>query len=401
MKESKYSKYAEYIKENARKFNYSVNKLAYRIAKMEGRKNSTGAIRDYVAGVLRGMSQINQELNDRGIDSTKWDIAWIKTDKGSYRLKKDIVTYSEVREELKQELKEYSPNFPIIERQPLDEPHLLIIDPADPHIGKVGRKEMTGEENSTDITVERLLTGVEKLLRKAKNHNIEKIILVIGNDALHIDSNKKSTTAGTLQDTDKFWWEIFRIAKDAYKQIIEMCISVADTHVVYCPSNHDYHLGFALADVLEAYFTNSKNVSFDVSPAIRKYVKYGVNMIGFTHGDWNKWSALPDLMKTEAKQAWATSKVGYWYVHHIHHKDRRKIKGGERHHLEKEYSDVTVLGKHADIMQEDRTYVEYVRSISGTDTWHANSGYLGQKKALEAFIHHPIYGQTDRLTVIF
>jgi hypothetical protein len=42
--------------------------------------------------------------------------------------------------------------------------------------------------------------------------------------------------------------------------------------------------------------------------------------------------------------------------------------------------------------------VEYLRSPSGTDRWHADNGYTGAKVALEAFIHHPENGQVCRLT---
>jgi hypothetical protein len=49
----------------------------------------------------------------------------------------------------------YAPLYPKIDRSPIQDGHLLIIDPADVHIGKLSMIEETGEEYSIDISVQK------------------------------------------------------------------------------------------------------------------------------------------------------------------------------------------------------------------------------------------------------
>ena len=65
-------------------------------------------------------------------------------------------------------------------------------------------------------------------------------MLVLGNDILHRDNPKNTTTSGTFQDTDGSWTKAFYAGKDMYIKIIERLLTVADVHCVYNCSNHDY-----------------------------------------------------------------------------------------------------------------------------------------------------------------
>lgn len=397
---SKYDKYKSFILSIAESLDFNVNKIATKVAKKEG-VPTYGSIKDYVRSTLKKHSEIEKVLISKGIDPSLWDIAWIKTKEGSYRVKKDINELNVFYKKLLEELKSYSVKTKKIKRKKFKEPNLLVLDPADPHFGKRAVKAETGEDTNSIITEKRFKEGVKKLLEKASNFNLEKIILVVGNDMIHVDNKSFSTTNGTLQQTDCSWWEQILIAKKAYIEAITLCTQIADTHVVFCPSNHDYHLGFCIAQMLEAFFHNNSNVTFDTTILHRKYVLYGHNLLGFSHADKGKEASFPDLMKTEAKQAWAAAKFGYWYLHHIHHKNRKHYKGAKGLVLEKDYSDVTVIKNSQLENPTDRVYVEYLRSISGTDKWHFDEGYVGAVKAMEGFIHSPFYGQTDRISIIF
>jgi len=197
--------------------------------------------------------------------------------------------------------------------------------------------------------------------------------LVIGNDILHIDTPKRTTTSGTPQDTDGIWYENFLIAKSVYIKAIEMLLQVADVDVHYNPSNHDYTNGFFLADTLKSWFSNCNQVTFNTDISHRKYYRYGNSLIGTTHGDGAKDSDFPLLMAQECKD-WGECKHRYFYIHHIHHKKS------------KDYGSVCV---------------EALRSPSGTDSWHHRNGYQHSPKAIEAFIHSKQDGQIARITHIF
>lgn len=251
--------------------------------------------------------------------------------------------------------------------------HLLIVDPADIHIGKLADSFEVGGDYNSQIAVQRVKEGVQGILDKSKGFCIDKILFIGGNDILHIDTPKRTTTSGTPQDTDGMWYSNFLIAKELYIDILLQLLKVADVHFVYNPSNHDYTSGFFLADVIATYFKDMDNITFDTSIRHRKYFRYHNNLIGTTHGDGAKTTDLPLLMADESKD-WSDCKHRYIYGHHVHHK------------ISKDFIGVTF---------------ETLRSPSGTDGWHDRNGYTGVPKAIEGFLHHPQLGQVARLTHIF
>ena len=299
---------------------------------------------------------------------------WHKSKMFSLNVKNEPISYNDIKDDIIEEMRSHSPKYSKIKRSNVKDGHLLLIDPADIHIGKLASSFETGEEYNSQIAVKRVLEGVEGILNKSAGFNIDQIALIGGNDILHIDTPHRKTTAGTPQDTDGMWYDNFLTAKKLYVDIIERLMSVADVHFVYNPSNHDYTNGFFLSDVIQTWFKDSDNVTFDCSIAHRKYFRYYNNLIGTTHGDGAKSQDLPLLMAQESKESWAETKHRYVYTHHVHHK------------TSKDYPGVTV---------------ESLRSPSGTDGWHHRKGYQHNPKAVEGFLHHKQHGQIARITHIF
>jgi hypothetical protein len=299
---------------------------------------------------------------------------WYKSENFSIQVKPSSKSYFDLREEIVAQLKEYAPKYPKISYPKLKgDSHLLVIDPADVHIGKLSTSFETGEDYNNQIAVQRVRDGVNGILQKTKGFNIDQILLVIGNDILHVDTPKRTTTGGTPQDTDGMWYEAFLLAKSIYVEVIETLIQIAPVHVQYDPSNHDYTNGFFLADTLASWFSNHALITFNCSIAHRKYYTYGSNLIGTTHGDGAKEQDLPILMAQESPD-WSKTKHKYFYTHHIHHK------------RSKDYTGVCV---------------ESLRSPSGSDGWHHRNGYQHNPKAIEGFLHHKENGQIARITHIF
>jgi len=301
---------------------------------------------------------------------------WYKGKHFSIQTKNKIVSYSSVRESLLNELKQYSPKYPTINRKGKKGNNLLVIDIADLHINKYANKELTGEEYDSNIAVKRAIDGTRGLLEKSSGFGIEKILFVIGNDVLNTDNIFRGTTKGTQQDTDVHWLTAFKLARTCYVKCIELCMQVADVDIVHCPSNHDLMSGCFLADSIYAWFRNSKNVNFDISASYRKYYKYGLNMLEFEHGDKGKMSNLPLLMAQEQPKMWAETKFRYGYLHHVHHQDKNQFKSS------KDYIGVNIT---------------YLRSPSSADQWHSEQGYKSMV-AVEAFIHNFSHGRVAHLT---
>jgi hypothetical protein len=317
---------------------------------------------------------LEQECEEKGIPIDSVNHYWYKGKHFSLHVKNDSVSMDSMREDIIKEMNKYSPKYNKIERTKSKDSHCLVVDPADVHIGKLATAFETGEDYNSQVAVKRVLEGVKGILDKTSGFNIDKIVLIGGNDILHIDTPKRTTTAGTPQDTDGMWYDNFLIAKKLYVELIEQLVSIADVRFVYNPSNHDYTNGFFLADVIQSWFRNHQNISFDCSIANRKYFRYHNNLIGTTHGDGAKVHDLPLLMAQEAPSEWAQTKHRYVYTHHVHHKNAKDFIG------------VTV---------------ESLRSPSGADSWHHRNGYQHNPKAIEGFIHHPEHGQVARLTHIF
>jgi hypothetical protein len=320
---------------------------------------------------------LKEECDAKGVPFESVNHYWHKGKNFSMHVKNESVqlTWHDIKDTLIEEMSQYAPKYEPIKRESTKgDKHCLVIDPADVHIGKLSTSFETGEEYNSQIAVTRVIEGVEGILEKASGFNIDKIVLVGGNDILHIDTPRRTTTSGTPQDTDGMWYDNFLFAKQLYVDIIEKLVQVADVHFIYNPSNHDYTNGFFLADVIKTWFRSLHNVTFDCSISHRKYFQYGSNLIGTTHGDGAKSQDLPLLMAQEAAESWASTKHRYVYTHHVHHK------------TSKDYIGVTV---------------ESLRSPSGTDSWHHRNGYQHNPKAIEGYIHHPEHGQIARLTHIF
>jgi hypothetical protein len=326
-------------------------------------------------------SQFKHSLLSNGFDGDNWSHGWLKTKETSIFIKNEdgLITYDEMRDELVADMKKHAPKYPTLKRKKITDGHLFVVDPADVHIGKLALLAETNENYNIEIAKKRCLDGVQGLIEKASGFPIEKVLLVIGNDIIHIDNPHRTTTSGTGQDTDGQWWTMFREAKDLYVRLIEMLLPIADVEVVCCPSNHDFSTGFMLADTLSSWFNKTKNVTFNTDIVHRKYIEYGLNMLAFDHGDGSKVQDTKDLMADEQPEMWGRTKFRYAYKHHIHHKNKINWMSA------KDYIGITV---------------EYLRSPSGADAWHHRNGYISPK-AVEAFIHHPKYGQVARLTHYF
>ena len=321
-------------------------------------------------------SGILQAHKEHGVEHANSKFLWLKNKNSSipvqnpFYKKPEEKQLEELKEELIEDLKKYSPKFTKLKRSKLKDSQLLVIDLADLHIGKLADSFETGKEYNSQIAVNRALEGVKGILNKASGVNIDKILFIGGNDILHTDTPRRTTTGGTPQDTDGMWYRNFLMAKDLYIEILEILIGVADVHFAFNPSNHDYVNGFFLANVIETYFRNCNNITFDCDISHRKYFRYYNNIIGTTHGDGAKQDNRPLLMATETPH-YSECKKRYIYTHHLH---------------SKRYADYPGIT------------IEVLRSPSEADSWHHKNGYQHAPVAIEGFLHHKQHGQETRIT---
>ena len=329
--------------------------------------------------IITNHRALRVECETNGIPLSEVNHYWYKGKSFSLHVKNNGVSLDKVREDIIKAMDNHSPSYKKIKRIKSKDAHLLVIDPADIHIGKLSSSFETGEEYNSQIAVKRVKEGVQGILDKANGFNIDKILFFGGNDILHIDEPHRKTTAGTPQDTDGMWYDNFLTAKKLYIDILETLMSIADVHFVYNPSNHDYISGFMLSDSIQSWFRKSKNITFDISPKYRKYYQFHNSMLEFEHGHKGKMSNLPLQMANEQPQMWASTKFRYAYLHHVHHSDITQFKSGK---------DFTGCN------------VSYLRSPSSADLWHAESGY-NNMVAVEGFLHSKDMGRVSHITHYF
>jgi hypothetical protein len=359
------------------------------IARMVGRHESKVRERAKKMGLKHPNSnemrsnRVQQTIESMGIDPAQVDHGWIKTEEASIHFRNDVqqVNLEDLFQNHIEKAKKYSPKYPTIKREKIKDAHLLVVDIADLHIGKLALAIETGEDYNIQIAKDRAIQGVEGLIQQSQGFPIDRILMVIGNDILHFDTPKRTTTGGTPQDTDGMWHQIFDEALDVYVKIIERLASIADVDVVYNPSNHDYVSGYMLAQTVSAWFRQSKNITFDVSIRHRKHYTYGSNLITTSHGDGAKHHDMPYLMAHEHPD-WNNkeNQKRYVYLHHLHHK--KVTKWNSAHDTQ---------GIHLQVL----------RSPSAPDAWHDRQSFCTAPRAVEGFIHHKKWGQVASLTHYF
>lgn len=281
--------------------------------------------------------------------------------------------------------------------------NLLVVDIADLHIGKLCVASEVGFTYDRAEAIRRGLEGCRRLAQRAQLVGVARILFVIGNDIIHIDDPRGKTTSGTPQDTDGTLAVMWDDALAFYVACIDMLRGFAPVDILHCPSNHDWFAGYSLARALGAWYRDCPEVGaseYNTSHRHRKYYRFEGNLLGFTHGDGAKDADLPALMLDEVPQHLDGARRRYWYLHHLHHKKVNKGSGPMRRQTEKDLIGMTVIRDRAGLVDSDAPAIEHVRSASPPDGWHDRNGYVS-RQAVEAFIHDPHDGQTDRFTVFF
>lgn len=249
---------------------------------------------------------------------------------------------------------------------PDDERHMLEVGLMDLHVGKLAHESETGENYDAKIAVERARAALDDLLAQASHYPIERALLPWGNDLVHYDNLAGTTAGGTPQDRDSRYQLMFRRAFRLSVETITRCLDVAPVvEVVVVPGNHAPISEFTLGVALEAYFHAEPRVVIQNGPEPRKYVRYGVNLIGFAHGHNEPHKRLPLLMPVEARDLWADTTHREWHLGHFH---KSKLTDPVR------------------VDGENGVRTRILSSLSGVDSWHASMGYVGEPASAEAFV---------------
>ncbi len=268
--------------------------------------------------------------------------------------------------------------FPALKRKK-SRAHLLEISLYDAHFGKLCWGAETGIDYDLKIAASDYSHAVEDLLDMVRGFEVEKVCFPVGHDFFHVDNWSGTTAAGTVVDsTDDRFKKVFRVGFEAVRTAVMKCAEVAEVEVLWVCGNHDSSSSWYLTEMLSREFRDSDRIKVDNSCMTRKYRLYGISMIGYDHGDGMPLDRLPLIMATEKPDLWAKSVYRHYRVGHFHKKKQLKWVGSDTFNG----VEVTVLP-----------------SLSGTDKWHYENGFVNNLRTAEAALWNRDSGYAGSFSV--
>ncbi|HSH50739.1 MAG TPA: metallophosphoesterase, partial [Bacteroidales bacterium] len=230
------------------------------------------------------------------------------------------------KEEILNEIKTHSIKVPKLKQTSVKQNSTLAeIHIPDLHLGKVGVTELADKTRWKTITAfKNFQKVINYFISFLQNYPVNKILFVVGNDLFNTATSTPypQTTAGTPQSEDDYGQLIFRFGKYLIiESIYKLYSLVPNIEIKMIPGNHDNDKVFYLGEILEAMFYNNENIQVDNSISPRKYFKWGINLLGFSHGNYKAEGVkrLSYLMQIEQPKEWSTSKIREWHLGDIHH----------------------------------------------------------------------------------
>ena len=244
------------------------------------------------------------------------------------------------------------------------EDYLLEVPVVDLHLSKLAWEPEVGESYDYKIAEKRYKEVVEDVYSRAEKVMPGKILIPIGHDFFHTDTLQGTTTAGTPQDFDGRWQKQFNKGVELQVWTLDLFSQLAPVDCLLVPGNHDKMVSYYALMFLSAWFKDREDVAINTDPKTRKYVEFGKNLIGFTHGDKEK-KRIFGNMQVEAAPAWGRTKYREFHTGHWHHESTK---------------------------EEHGVIVRSLSSITATDAWHFESGFVGAIAKQQTFLWHKTKG---------
>lgn len=295
---------------------------------------------------------------------------WLRDEKATIRVKR---TQSFVPQELTPqfvELLDSARRHVLRGPESVNADSMLVISPVDAHFGKLSYSKETGQNYDPEITSLIYRQAVADSLAFFRPERVKKIVIQVGHDLLNADNSSSQTTAGTVvASCDTRYTKVFDIAVAAVIAAIEDCVQIADTHAVCVPGNHDTLTSCLLSKVVKQYFRHDPRVTVDDDEILRKYVRFGTNLIGMTH-KFTKFDTAPIIMATERPEDWGETTCREYHTGHLH---------------------TTRAKSWTPYYEVSGVVVRITSALSATDLWSYANGYIGNCRAAESWI----YSETD------
>lgn len=239
---------------------------------------------------------------------------------------------------------------------------------ADHHFGKIafGYK---GESWSLDEAREVWNDAINHYLYEARGLPIAQILLPIGNDLLHTNSDTNTTKRGTPMEVSESFGNLYKYVRDVVVSSINRLAEIAPVQVVMVPGNHDEDAILRLGDYLEGLYSEHPVVKINNKQYRRKYFQFGSTGIGFAHGEKVKPRDLHGAFSNDVPKMFSDVQFRYFFVGHLHKNATRKL---------------SIYDERKD--EYMGTQVEICPSLCPTDKWHFDNNYTGNQRSSKCYL---------------
>lgn len=332
------------------------------------------------------LSAFQRHCEENGLPFDNWRAFWHKTKEYS-SLFANKAAEQESIDNQEIFLKRLQKAAPKTKKSPVPTKTLAIPANFDVHIGKHCELIRTGNEYTPDKAVKQVLEGTQALWQLTRPFGVSDILIPLGNDIVHVDSNKYTSTAGTPQDSYGSVESQMYLATEMYIRMIEEFAKNHNVWLCHVHSNHDRVAGWSVSQMVARYFVGHPRVhaaNDSMSQQHRKYFVFGNSLIMFHHGE-SKEEKLLGIIKAEANAAMSQTNRIYCYQGHTHHKTVNKRGLNTEINSEKDHTALTIIK--AGNGAVNQLHVETVRSPSPSDAWHSEK-IFSNMPAIEMFLHN-------------
>lgn len=229
----------------------------------------------------------------------------------------------------------------------------------DAHLGMYAWADEVGEDFDLQIASKRVFNSIDDIVEELKLYNVNRLWMPIGNDFLHFDSVRMTTTRGEhFLDTDTRYGKVFLEGLRCLSYMVERATELCDdVELIYTPGNHDLATSYCLTVALAQRFRLDPRVKADLSFNPRKYRRHGGTLLGYAHGQKPTLNQLAMTMPAEAGELWNGATYKEYQLGHTHAKNERLAR--------------TLIPTNGVILRTNP-------ALCNTDSWHHDNGFVGE-----------------------
>lgn len=290
----------------------------------------------------------------------KVSIQWVKTDRDKEELAAAFqVAIDALIEPIRGKMKAI--------RRPVggDEQLMAAYWIGDHHMGLYSWAEETGADYDLGISENLLNTAFDRLGAAAPNAH--KALIGVMGDFFHADNDSGMTPrGGNILDTDSRYSKVIETGIRCAARNIRVALRKHQiVEVVVIEGNHDPVASKWFARLLWALFESEPRVTVRTDPRIYKYTKWGLNLIGTTHGHCAKPAALPGIMASDVPKWWGETTFREFIYGHFHHEAVKEFPG---------------------------CTTRCVKVLAASDAYHSGAGYRSER-GMEVAVYHKTQGR--------